>query len=271
MMLRTIALKQLAFAKRGIIIEAGYTTNFALDLASVSLPIISLYFMGRMIGQNAALVRYGGNYFEFAFVGVVASQYFSRSMRAVTDTIGRAQSTGVLEATLSTPTRPSAIAGYEAIFGFGICLTSPLIATLFAWGVLGLRFRHVNATATIVVALLLVGTFMALAVLSCSAVIAFKKGDPVQFLWGGLGSLLSGALFPVDLLPRPLQVLARVLPSTHGLEALRLTLFSNASLSDVRGSVLVLATMCAVLVPSSLFAFELAVERGRRDGTLLHH
>jgi len=85
--------------------------------------------------------------------------------------------------------------------------------------------------------------------------------------------LVSGAIFPIDLLPGFIQPLAYALPTTWWLEASRRGLLGHGSPGQLGtipdGTVmlfLVLAT--AVTIPLSLAAFAWFMQRARRAGLL---
>ena len=86
--------------------------------------------------------------------------------------------------------------------------------------------------------------------------------------------LLCGAVFPIDVLPKPLQVVGQALPLTYWLEALRRALLGTgagellSSLSD-RVLLLILAGSTVILAVLSVgfyrWAENLAKERGLID------
>ena len=85
--------------------------------------------------------------------------------------------------------------------------------------------------------------------------------------------LVSGAIFPIDVLPSVFQPIAYVLPTTWWLEASRRGLIGHGSpgqlgtLSD--GTVmLLLGVTAAITVPLALLAFGWFMQRARRSGLL---
>jgi ABC-2 type transport system permease protein len=85
--------------------------------------------------------------------------------------------------------------------------------------------------------------------------------------------LVSGAIFPVTVLPGPLQALSRAMPLTWWLESLRRILLpAGARLSfpaSSDGTVLaMLAGTTTVAVAGAVVAFRLAERRARRLGLL---
>ena len=79
---------------------------------------------------------------------------------------------------------------------------------------------------------------------------------------------MTGTLFPVSALPKPLQVLAEVIPITHSLSGLRLALLQGAAFSLLLPDIAILALFSCILLPTSLLIFSYTVRRARLEGTL---
>jgi ABC-2 type transport system permease protein len=107
--------------------------------------------------------------------------------------------------------------------------------------------------------------------ISAAFVMVFKQGNPAGWVFGGVSSLLGGVLFPTSSLPDWLQRVSRILPLTHSLEAMRLTVLTGAGLKEVWLPIATLACFTAVLLPAGVFAFSLAVRRAKRTGSLIQY
>jgi ABC-2 type transport system permease protein len=114
-------------------------------------------------------------------------------------------------------------------------------------------------------------------VLACLGLIAggfalvYKQSDPFT---GGIllaGGFLSGAAFPVTLLPGWLQAVGKALPQTHALEAARLAVLRGASFSDLSAHFGALLIYVAVLLPVSVWLFGRAMRQAKMDGSLAHY
>jgi len=269
----SLGAKAWAFLLRDFRIEAGYKLNFALKAINSLAPLVFFYFLAKLMATDGAngLARYGGEYFPFVLIGLAFHRYLQLSLRWFADSIYYAQVTGCLEAMLSSQTPPTAIVLYSSFYG--LLSTTLHLVLIFVVAILafGLDLGSANLPATLVVLLLSILSFVGFGILSAAAIVRFKRGDPVTFLFSNVGVVLGGAYFPLDVMPLWLQKAAAVFPITHSLEALRLTLLEGHSLAAVSGPVTVLGVMGTVLLPVSLAAFSLAVRKGRRDGTLMQY
>jgi ABC-2 type transport system permease protein len=86
-----------------------------------------------------------------------------------------------------------------------------------------------------------------------------------------LTSILSGALFPVSVLPAPVETLARAFPAYYGINGLRDALLGSGAWSDVWPDLVVLAAFAAVLLPISVQLFGRALTAAKRAGTLANY
>jgi len=77
-------------------------------------------------------------------------------------------------------------------------------------------------------------------------------------------------LFPVSILPDWLQVVAKLNPMTHALNAMRAALLDGAGLSQLLPAIELLLLFAAVLLPISMLVFYWTLERTKSSGTLSH-
>jgi ABC-2 type transport system permease protein len=179
------------------------------------------------------------------------------------------QQAGTLKSMLALPISPIRL----------MCLSMPYPAAravvdfLLFLGVavaLGLPVAGINAGSTLVVFVLAVTAMAGFAIASAAFAVAFKRGDPIRWALASVTWLLSGVLYPTDVLPHTLERVASVLPTTHALMAIRATVIGGAGLSHVSGDIAVLAAFTVIGIPLGLMAFRTAVNYARREGTTGH-
>ena len=270
MSLRT---KAVAFMARDLIQEASYRLNFVFQFLGMLFTVFSFYFLSKLIGRAAVphLAPYGGDYFAFALTGVAFTQFLTVSLSSFSQQIRMAQVLGTLEAMLVTRTGIAALVMLSSLFPFLFTLVRVML--LIAVGVLFFDVPlHLSGLPVAVVVLLLtVCAFAGIGILGASFIMVFKRFEPVTWMVGGLSYLLGGVVYPVSVLPEWLRPLSQVLPITHALEAIRLTLIAGRPTADALPSIFYLLVLTAITVPAGLLAFSHAVARARRDGTLTHY
>jgi ABC-2 type transport system permease protein len=120
--------------------------------------------------------------------------------------------------------------------------------------------------------LVLIMTFMAflsIGMLSASFIMVFKQGNPIKFIFGSSSYFLGGILFPVEVLPKPFQVIAAILPITHAVKALRELLLARVGFHEIIPLLLNLTIFIALVAPVSILFFRYAVQRAKKDGSLI--
>jgi len=212
----------------------------------------------------------GANYFAFALVGFAFFDYLSVSIGAFDASLEEAHQNRTLEALLVTQTPLPVILAGSALYPFATLALRTCV--YLAWGALLFGFAPQSANWTGAVAILLASilAFAGLGILSASYQILFKRGNPAKWVVLGVSGLVGGMMYPVTVLPRPLQILARLIPVTYSLEGMRAALLSGAGWREIWPSVGALLIFAAILLPVSFGVFEWALRRTKITGTLTH-
>ena len=113
------------------------------------------------------------------------------------ESIRTAQLSGCLEAMLSSQTAASTIVLMSSLYGLLSGAVQPLLILIAGGLIMGVDLSHMNVLATILVLGFSVLTFVAFGVLSAATILWLKKGDPLAWVLGGMGTMLGGAYFPV--------------------------------------------------------------------------
>ena len=262
-----------AFIRRDFRIESGYQAAFIMGLVESLMLLVILNFVGRLVPMHGSsgLGKYGRGYFPFALVGVAFARYFDLMLRMFSESIRTAQVTGCLEAMLSSQTGAVTVVTMSSFYS--LISGAVQLVMILGGGVLlfGVDLRAINIPATLLVLLFSIAIFVAFGVLSASAIVWLKKGDPITWILGGMGSILGGAYFPIDVMPGWMQKISFVIPIKYSLDALRSTMLKGASVVSVAQPLETLLVMAVVLLPASALLFTAAVRKGRREGTLMQY
>ena len=271
--MRALLGKAWAFVQRDFRIESSYKTNFFMFLGQSMVMLMFFYFLGELVTPSAGsgLGSHGYRYFPFAIIGLAFARYFDLTLRMFSESMRLAQVSGCLEAMLSSQTGCVSIVLMSSLYGLISGAVQLVILLAVGGAAFGVSFRGMNLPATGLVFLLSIMIFVAFGVLSAATIIWLKRGDPLAWLLGGLGSVLGGAYFPVDVMPKWMQAVAWAMPITYSLDALRMTMLRGQSISMVAKPLGILAGMAVVLLPLSVALFVAAVQKGRREGTLTHY
>ena len=268
-----ILTKLQSFIRRDYIIASSYKLNFFLSFLSSTFPVISLFFISKLVGgsSTSSLEKYGGSYFSFALIGISFTRFFQLAVDTFSGSIKRAQSAGCLEAILSSQTDSKTVVVLSSVYSFlssGIQLIFMILLGILFFN---FSFANCNILSTSISFLISLIAFVSIGIFSAAGTVIFKQGEPVGWFFGAVSALLSGSVFPVSVMPEWLQYISAILPTTYALDALRLSMLQNFSLDMLGYRLVILATMALILFPLSLKTFQWAVERGKKDGTLMQY
>ncbi len=128
-----------AFFKRDLIQEASYRVSFFLQFFNVFFTVLIFYFISTLVGEAASpyLTQYGGDYFSYVLIGIAFLGYFSTGLSSFSNSLRYAQTTGTLEAMLTTPTSLSAIILSSSLWDYSV--TTLRVVVYLLVGVLFLR------------------------------------------------------------------------------------------------------------------------------------
>jgi ABC-2 type transport system permease protein len=113
-----------------------------------------------------------------------------------------------------------------------------------------------------------VGLFASLGVAFAALTVLFKRTTALLGIVVTGLALLGGVYFPIEVMPEPIETIAKALPFTWALDVLRASLLGG----DVDPVQLVgLFASVVVLLPLALLGFRASVWRARRTGTLAQY
>jgi ABC-2 type transport system permease protein len=261
-----------AFFYRDFAIARGYRGALVLETLEALFGVGTYYYLSRFV-QTPELERAlpaGNTYFAFALVGFAFFDYLSVSITAFDSSLEEAHQNRTLEALLVTQTPLPVILAGSAVYPFAALALRTCV--YFAWGALLFGFlpHSVNWFGAMAILLASILAFAGLGILSASYQILFKRGNPAKWVVLGVAGLVSGMMYPVAILPRPLQLLARMIPVTYSLEGMRAALLSGTGWGEIWYSLAALLIFAAILLPFSFTVFAWALRRTKVTGTLTH-
>lgn len=251
----------------------SYKIGFLLSFATIALPFVLIIFLGRLFDDVdiESLQRYGGNYVAFAMVGLLVTSFSGTALNAFASTLRRAQIMGTLEVLISTKTSiPTVMFGWALYPFFRATLSAVVIAT-GGFLILGIALENVNVLGMLLILVAMVVTMCSVGIMAASFTLLFKQGDPFTRLIALGSGLLSGMLFPVELMPTWLQYIAKVLPHTYAIEGMRLAMLTGATTAEILPALMVLGLYAVILVPIAFLVFEFAIVRAKKEGSLAHY
>jgi ABC-2 type transport system permease protein len=267
----SLVYKPFAFLKRDTIEETSYRLSFLYRFVGILFSAIMFYFIARLLGTSASpyLSEYGGEYFPFVLIGIAFYRYLGVSLSTFAGTIRDGQVTGTLESMLVTPTRITSVLVYSSLWGYLYATYEVLLYLLLGVILFGVHMGAANLFSVLVVLVLTILSFSSFGILSAAFVLVYKRGDPINYLFGTLSSLLGGVYYPISVLPGFLQSCSALLPVTYALRAMRHALLQGMSVGQLGFDLAILSLFAILGLPVSLWIFQRALHRAKAEGTLL--
>jgi len=266
-------MKFLAFLKRDFLMALSYKLPFMMQLLGIFFSVFIFYYVSLFVnvGKNGLLEKYGGSYFTFLLVGIAFSDFFLTSTNSFAEEIRKGQLFGTLEALLTTPLSAVEILLYSSSYNY--CFSAVRLLAYFIFGsiFLPLPIIKINFLLVSVVFLLSLLSFWGIGMLSASFVMVFKQSSPIKWLLGSATGLLGGVFYPKEVLPDSLKIISNLLPITHAVEALRLTLLNRAGLGDIWHQIIALFFLSSIIFPLGIYSFKFGLKVAKQNGSLLHY
>lgn len=260
-----------AFVKRDFLIEISYRTSFILQFAGIFFSVFIWSQISNLLKAPADMPGlFGIDYFAYVLVGLAFYHYLSAAMLSFSSKIRQEQTTGTLEAMLVTPTPIGVIVLGSALWEF--LMTSIKVAFYLVVGAwYGIHLHLESILPCLLILALTVLAFSGIGILSAAFIIFLKRGDPITYVVSSASALFGGVFYPTEDMPKLVGLVAKFLPITYSLRALRRSLLTGTKFSDLLPDIAILALFAGILVPLGALAFKIAVRKARQEGSLVQY
>jgi ABC-2 type transport system permease protein len=265
--------KIVAFIRKDFLLQASYRLNFILIWLAIPVQVATFYFIAKLFGNSNSpyLKECGGDYFPFVLIGIAFSNYLSTALRSLATKIREEQMMGTLEAIVLTPTKILTLAVSLPCWDFIFALINISIYLFTGICLLGVKLPSVDIFAVGIILFLIVVSSSSIGMLSAAFIVVFKKGDPIVWAVSSFTIFFGGAFFPVELLPKSLQYISNILPVTYSIRALRRSVLQGYSFKMLAHDIGMLTVLCVLLFLFSLWLFNCAIKKAKKDGSLAHY
>ena len=112
-------------------------------------------------------------------------------------------------------------------------------------------------------------SIIGISLVGCAVTIILKGSSIIPQAYLLSSSILCGVAFPIEVLPNILQILSKIYPTTHFLEIVR----NDYSITgaDVTTNLFYLLVMAVLLNIFGISIIKMAINKSKKDGTLLFH
>ncbi len=256
----------LALVNRDYSVSRSYRASFVLEVVYGSAEILLFFFISRTFKSVTTANLHGApSYFAFAAVGIAVTVVLQATTTYLAGNIRNEQLTGTLEALVVQPINGAelalGLAGYafvEAILKAAFYITVPAV-------LLGVNVGHASWTGFVVMLLATGAALTSIGILIGATAVVFKSTSVLAgVVTLGLG-LVSGAFYPISVLPDWVAAIGRAMPTRFAYDGLRAALYTGGGWAH---SALILAAIAVASLPVAIWCFERAIALSRRSGSL---
>lgn len=264
-----------AFIVRDWLLELSYRMQFFLRILSILIVVTTLFFISKIF-TGFADPRFSQWRDPLAawLTGLAVLNYFMTGFSSLANAIREEQVQGTLESVLMTPISVPTVIVASSAWDFVQATFFSSLYLLFGWLFFGVDYRGSFVLAFLFLVLTTI-VLSCLGILSASFTMVFKRGDPFGVFLGTGSALFSGVFFPTQLINEyagaSVANISRVLPPTYGLDGIRRVLIEGQGFAQVREPFFMLLIFLGVLLPFSLWVFNRAVKRAKREGSLIQY
>ena len=264
------AAKLPAFIRRDWKIALSYRAVFLGDIVGLAMQILVFFFVAKLVDPGK-LPAYGGTvptYLAFVVIGLVINLTAGVLLYQVSAALRQEQLTGTFEALLATPTAGATLQlgsiAYTLIF---VPIRAAVLLTAIAIG-FGLDLQLSGVLPAFVLLVAFLPFTWGLGLVAAAAVVTFRRGSNVTGVAVTLLGLISGAVFPIALLPPVLQTIAEWNPFAITIDGVRDALIGGTGWAPAVADLSHLAPLSFAGLTIGVLCFRAAVGRERRRGTL---
>ncbi len=250
------------FMKRDMVSFSTYKTNILILIFTAVFGALSFAYLGQSSVNQTVTQLYHTSYTTYLLIGLAFNTYLGQALTLVQKTINP----WALEEVLVSPTSLTTFIIGSSIWGFvwstGVVAIYLLIGVYF-FGVI----LSVNIAGALIVLALGIGTFIGISMIGSGILILTKQGDPVTALMTIAITLFGNVLFPPQVLPTPLRIIAYITPPYYFMTCIKQTL-TGSTIAMILPNLEILALMCAIIVPAGYAIYAWCLKTARKNGTL---
>jgi ABC-2 type transport system permease protein len=254
------------FLRMDMVEDIAYPLWLALQHLGMIVPVFIYYFIDQLVGEAPTV---GSDYFTFATIGLAVTTVLQAALSGFGFVLSRAQARGTFETLLVEPIPwiilPFTMNMWRSVLGVisgGIVLLIGLA--------LGADIIVAGLPAFLVILVLGVLASVAVGIFAAVFMVLSQRSQPLITLYGLAASVLAGALFSVDQLPRGLQFVSWAIPHTYVINAARDVLMADPGTFTIpfHQAALALGIFNVVALSGGLWLLNRAMQYSRKMGLL---
>ena len=262
--------------KEWIIFRRYPSWIIALFIWPIIFPAVYVFTANALAGPNGAGMAIFKNaagttdYLGYIAIGTTVWMWQNVVLWAVGFALRNEQLRGTLESNWLTPTwRYNFMLGASVTQLVTMCVFL-IVSALEFWLFFGVRYQG-NPLLVFLVVLVAIPSIYGLGIAFASLVVTAKEANTFVFLVRGLVMIFCGITYPLSVMPAWMQGVARWLPQTYVIAAMREAALGGATFAELAPDLLVLLGFGAIWLLIGYLMFSIMERQARRTGSIGHY
>lgn len=227
---------------------------------SAGAPSVVNSIIAPVRAELVGIIPGNPNYFEFVAPGIMAMVVMTSVLTGLAASVSREKEQGTLDGILISPISRLAIILGKALSQAIRGLIQGAIVLLLASLLFGVTI-HGNILLVGLLLLLGIFSFVGLGILVSALASEQETATQLLFMFQFPMLFLSGVFFPIALMPSFMQSLARVIPLTYAINALRQVMVLGAGFHAVQSEVIILVLFGVVTLGVAVPVFKRVITK----------
>jgi ABC-type multidrug transport system permease subunit len=253
--------------RRDMTVYFSYRWRLVTQYVGMLFSLAVFYYISRLV--EVGEFQSPDAYFSYAAVGVIILQVLQSTLDIPT-AVRQELVAGTFERMAISPFGPIASILSLFLFPMSSAVVTMLVTVVLSAVVFGVDLSWATIPAAVPVAIAGAAALGAIALLFAAMVVRFKQAPGTAYILAAI-SLVAGFYFPPSLLPWWLRWASDVQPFTPAVDLLRHLLVGQSLRYSAWEDVGKLVGFTAVLIPVGIGGLLVAIDRGRRRGTLTEY
>lgn len=259
--------------KKDFLFQFSYKLSFFTELFFAFLLIFFLFFLSKSFNfsDDSFYSKFKGEFFLFSITGFSIVNLMGQCYAAISNNLREAQSFGYIEELFVSKNRFIFLSISSTFYTFAKSFLRLVLIFIVSWFLSDQTLSIQDIFKLFAVCCVTLISFIGISMIGLAIILIYKKGDYLSLIFVGGSVIISGTIYPNDVLPQILIYFSELLPLTHALDIIRNELveegFQNSSYLAV-SKLVFLAILYLVL---GYLCISKAIDISRIKGTFSHY
>ena len=256
--------------KKDFLFQYSYKLSFFTELFFAFLLIFFLLFLSKSFNfsEEYFYSRYKGEFFLFSITGFSMVNLMGQCYSSVTLNLREAQSFGYIEELYVTKNKFIFLSISSVLYTFTKAFTRLLVIFIVSWYMSDQVLSIQDILKLLIICFDTLLSFIGISMIGLSIILIYKKGDYLSLVFVGGSLIISGAIYPNNVLPQFLIYISELLPLTHALDLIRIELveLTSQSTSSLMAAKLLILALAYLII--GYISISRALDHTRKKGNL---